>query len=53
MSSLWNFLEAFGRIHQEERDRWNRMHKIFSERKFDAEILQVPACWRRKGRLGH
>ena len=53
MSSLWNFLEAFGRIHQEERDRWNRMHTIFSERKFDAEILQVPACWRRKGRLGH
>lgn len=53
MSRLWNFLEAFGCIHQEEKDRWDRMHRIFSEKKFDVETLQVPACWRRRARISH
>lgn len=52
MSNLRNWFGILGRIHQEERERWELMQRIFSERKFNAEALQIPACWRRKGKLG-
>lgn len=52
MDGLWNWFEILARINQEERERWSQMQGVFSERKYNSESFQIPACWRRRSGIG-
>lgn len=52
MKRLQKWFEQIAGISQEELDRLARARAIFGEPRQDIGALQMPACWRRKRRIG-
>ncbi|MEN3373741.1 hypothetical protein [Dechloromonas sp. ZS-1] len=52
MKQLQKWFDQIAGIHREEQERQALARRVFSQRGPDPLLLQMPACWRRKARIG-